>query len=107
MIHDRGSIKWSSLMLPEHKKKLAELYQEQFHEKRPILDEQKQEEINRFLVEAQSREQEIEVVFFRNRGFHVIKGKITKVNLLSGELGMMERAGDLFFINLREIVDVQ
>ena len=107
MMHDRGSIKWSSLMLPEHKRKLRELYQAQFHEKRPILDEQKQEEINGFLLEAQCEEKEIQVVFFRDRGFHRIQGKIKKVNPLSGELGIREKDGDVFFINLGEVVDVE
>jgi hypothetical protein len=107
MIHDRGSIKWSSLMLPEHKRKLAELYQEQFYEKKPILDEQKQEEMNRLLMEGEAEDKEIEIVFFRNRGFHRIQGRIKKVNPLSGELEIILRDEGFISINLSEVVDVK
>jgi len=106
MIHDRGAIKWSSLMLPEHKRKLTQLYQEQFSEKRPVLDEQKQEEINRLLLEAQLTGKEIQVVFFHNQQCYVQQGKIKKMNPVSGELGMTREDGSLFFVSLRDIVDV-
>ena len=47
---DRGSIKWSSLMLPEHKERLSAWYKEQEYVTKPELDEQKWEEINRLLA---------------------------------------------------------
>lgn len=106
MIHDRGGMKWTSLMLPEHKRKLVELYQEQFYENKPFLDEQKKEDLNCSLAEALSNHGVIRVVFFHNRGFHSFVGAVEKVNLLTGKLYLVGEEGHSISLWINKIVDI-
>ncbi|WP_148795752.1 YolD-like family protein, partial [Rossellomorea marisflavi] len=46
MIRDRGKIKWTSMMLPEHVKMLRDWAEEDSFEKRRELDEQELEMMN-------------------------------------------------------------
>lgn len=52
MIKDRGNIKWTSLMLTEHRKKLKEIWDHDQDVKRPILDEQQLEVLENKIKEA-------------------------------------------------------
>ncbi len=59
MIRDRGRIKWTSLMLPEHVKMLRDWANEDMWEKTKEIDEQKLEEMKRnneasYRIEAKS-----------------------------------------------------
>lgn len=45
-IHDRGNIKWTAIMLPEHVQMLDEIFNGPEKKKKPILDEQEIQEIN-------------------------------------------------------------
>ncbi|MGE7184955.1 YolD-like family protein [Peribacillus sp. NPDC006672] len=46
-IRDRGNIKWTNLMLPEHIKMLRNYFDEDYYdEPEPVLDEQYLEEMN-------------------------------------------------------------
>ncbi|GIP64468.1 hypothetical protein J32TS6_30230 [Virgibacillus pantothenticus] len=40
MVNDRVTIKWTSIMLPEHVEMLEEVWKEQEYKEKPILDEQ-------------------------------------------------------------------
>ncbi|KYD23147.1 YolD-like family protein [Caldibacillus debilis] len=56
MIRDRGRIKWSAMMLPEHVKMLREWAEEEKREKEKTIDEQAWEECDEILSQAiQSR----------------------------------------------------
>lgn len=46
MLKDRGGIKWTSLMLPEHVKALREFDWDLTKIERPVLEEQQLEELN-------------------------------------------------------------
>jgi len=39
MLRDRGTKKWTSIMLPEHAKMLEHIWKESEHKDKPILDE--------------------------------------------------------------------
>jgi hypothetical protein len=52
MIQDRGRIKWTSLYLPEHKKMFAKMYEEENDQVKPVIDEQRMEELQEVAVAA-------------------------------------------------------
>ncbi|WKT76931.1 YolD-like family protein [Lysinibacillus fusiformis] len=52
MLHDRGNIKWTSLMLPEHLVQLKEWKKEQYHDKKSDLTEWELEEIEQTIQRA-------------------------------------------------------
>lgn len=81
MIRDRGHIKWTSLMLPEHKKMLARFYYEQDDIQQPVLDEQKLEEFNQTINEAMSEGRAVKLDFFRNNRMETFIGTILKCDV--------------------------
>jgi len=52
MVQDRGNIKWTTLMLPEHAELLKELWEEDKKIQKPVLDPQEIEYMNYQLAEA-------------------------------------------------------
>ncbi|KNE22492.1 YolD-like family protein [Virgibacillus pantothenticus] len=80
MVNDRGTIKWTSIMMPEHIEMLQKMWKEQDHEKMPILDEQQKEEINNKLLMAVANDLTVELKYFDNHDFYKVKGKITSIN---------------------------
>ncbi|HET7579515.1 MAG TPA: YolD-like family protein [Bacillales bacterium] len=104
--HDRGTIKWSSLMLPEHKERLSAWYKEQDYEAKPELDEQQREEINRTLMEALEENRELEVTFYQGHHFHKEKGHIGKF-ARGRAIQVVRASGDGIWIDVRDITDVQ
>ena len=52
MVNDRGTKKWTSLMLPEHVEILKKVFAEQSYQTKPILDEQQVVENERILKHA-------------------------------------------------------
>jgi YolD-like protein len=80
MVNDRGTIKWTSIMLPEHVEMLQEILEEQERQEKPILDEQQQEEINLKLWMALKNDLTVELKYYDNHDFYKAKGKITSIN---------------------------
>lgn len=79
-VNDRGSIKWTSIMMPEHVEMLEEILEEQDHKEKPILDDQQKEEINTKLLMAVVNGLTVELKYYDNNDFYKAKGKITNVN---------------------------
>ena len=73
-MRDRGHIKWTSMMLPEHKKRLSDLYKQQFHRSKPDLDEQKIEELNDIIYLALNDERPFKVTFHQDHTYHSVTG---------------------------------
>ncbi|AUJ25213.1 YolD-like family protein [Virgibacillus dokdonensis] len=80
MVNDRGTIKWTSIMMPEHIEMLQEMWKEQDYKEKPILDEQQQEEINNKLLMAGVNDLTVEIKYFNKHDFYKVKGKITSIN---------------------------
>ncbi|MGB4006681.1 MAG: YolD-like family protein [Halanaerobiales bacterium] len=83
MIKDRGNIKWTSLMLTEHREKLKELYERDKDIKKPLLDEQHLDRLDFLLGEALRLKANIEVLYYENRRLHYYQGRI---NLKANDL---------------------
>lgn len=82
MVNDRGTIKWTSLMLPEHVEALKKLHEEEDWKDKPIIDEHLIEEINLILQLALKDDLTIEVEYFKDHDYHKIKGKLLAVDPL-------------------------
>lgn len=102
---DRGSIKWSSLMLPEHKERLSAWYKEQEYVAKPELDEQKWEEINRLLAEAWAENQKIEVTYYHDHRLHTAVGRIKTCDPIRHYLQLTEES--ILSISMTDIIDVR
>lgn len=67
---DRGTKKWTSLMMPEHIKMLEDIWEEDKEVKKPILSEDQKEEIQRTLQEALEQSLEVIVCYYHNKRIH-------------------------------------
>ena len=80
-MHDRGNIKWTSLMLPEHVELLQNFFDENKIEK-PILSEDKLEEIQYTLEEAFHHKLALAITYFKRDKKLGVQGEIEKFNPL-------------------------
>lgn len=80
MNKDRGTIKWTAMMLPEHVKLLREWQQEDRFVEKPQLDEAQVEQLNTNLQRAYSEHRPIELKVWEETSIYVVSGIIKKIN---------------------------
>jgi len=107
VIRDRGRIKWTSMMLPEHVKLLRDWKKEDEWESKAQLDEQKIEEMNRIMNIAIEYGYKIDVTYYANKRHERLLGKPGKYDPLTNELFMVGEDGEKYHIPMSDIEDVQ
>jgi hypothetical protein len=80
MNKDRGTIKWTAMMLPEHVKLLREWQTEDSWVEMPQLDEAQLEEINQHVYTAYKQQQQVRVRVWEHKQMTVYTGFIQKLN---------------------------
>lgn len=99
MIRDRGNKKWVSIMIPELREGLAQLFNEEVKE-RPELDEQRMEEINLLLTQAYRAGRQV-VIRYWDDGEREVAGRIVWFEMgklrLVGEDGKVNIEADKIF----------
>jgi len=101
-VNDRGTKKWSSIMLPEHVEALKKVFAEQDYKEKPILDDQQKVEIDLKLQLALSDDLTVEVKYFADHDFHLVKGKLRTIDALNKRL----RFNDGTEVKLEDVIDV-
>lgn len=81
MLHDRGTKKWTSLMLPEHAEALKKLFAEYERKEKPVLDEQQLLENESAIQEAIENDLDVDIRYFKDYDFHVARGKILFIEM--------------------------
>ncbi|MED1468138.1 YolD-like family protein [Bacillus salipaludis] len=107
MIRDRGRIKWTSMMLPEHVKLLRDWVKEDGYENRKEMDEQQLELMNEILLEAIEFDQFVTVTYYRNRNYEIVIGKIHYWDKMTQKLHVVDRFEGARRIPIREIADIR
>jgi len=107
VIRDRGRIKWTSMMLPEHVKLLRDWKEEDQWESKVQLDEQKIEEMNRIMNIAMEYSYKINVTYYENKRHKHLAGKLDKYDVLTKMMIMMDEGGKKHHIPMSDIEDVQ
>ncbi|MEC3885002.1 YolD-like family protein [Halobacillus sp. HZG1] len=77
---DRGTIKWTSLMLPEHVEMVKKLWKEDQRVEKGIMDEQKAVEIDFLLQRALTDNLTVQVRVHNGFEYEDIRMKVTHVN---------------------------
>ncbi|WLR43838.1 YolD-like family protein [Bacillus carboniphilus] len=106
MIRDRGTIKWTSMMLPEHVKQLKEWTKEDGFETMPELDEQQLEEINELIYESITLGTQLTMVYFDHHQRKAITGIVHSVDELNRTINVVSREGSTFEIPFSSIIQV-
>jgi len=87
-INDRGTKKWTAMMMPEHEEMLQQMWQEQEYKQKPILDEQKQFELSTKLQLALQNDLTVEIEYYDHgiHDFQTLKGKLVMADTLANTL---------------------
>jgi hypothetical protein len=107
MIRDRGRIKWTSMMLPEHVKLLRDWVKEDGYEQKREMDEQQLELMNETLSEAIEFDQFVTITHYRNRNYEIVIGKIHNWNELTQTLHIVDRFEEVHRIPIDAIADIR
>jgi hypothetical protein len=104
---DRGTIKWTSLMLPEHVQMVKNLWKEDERVEKGIVDEQKAVEIDFLLQRALNDNLTIDIKYHDGFDYNVIRGKVDSVCTNQKRLhGLEVETKEVFSLSLNEIVDI-
>ncbi|WML47626.1 YolD-like family protein [Neobacillus sp. PS3-34] len=107
MIRDRGRIKWTSMMLPEHVKMLRDWVKEDVYEQEKEVDEQQLELMNDILSEAMEFNQSVTITHYRNRNYELVLGIIHYWDELEQKLHIVDKFEEIHRIQLKYIADVR
>ncbi|HLR43525.1 MAG TPA: YolD-like family protein [Pseudogracilibacillus sp.] len=101
-VQDRGTMKWVSLMLPEHVEMLQEVFVE--YKEKPYLDEQKMMDIDRKLKYALYQNAVIDITYYERGAYESIKGKLKKLEQFHQYILIANEDGTR--IPLNNIIDI-
>ncbi|WML45202.1 YolD-like family protein [Neobacillus sp. PS3-40] len=107
MIRDRGRIKWTAMMLPEHVKLLRDWVKEDMYEQKKTMDEQQLECMNEILSEAMEYDQLVTITHYRNRTYEIVIGKVHNWDEISQQLHIIDRFEELHRIFVGNIADIR
>ncbi|WP_079516336.1 YolD-like family protein [Rossellomorea marisflavi] len=107
MIRDRGKIKWTSMMLPEHVKMLRDWAEEDSFEKRRELDEQEFEMMNEVVTEAMEYSRSVMITHYERKQHRLLIGEIQHADSLEGKLRVVDCFGEVHAIRLADIADIR
>ncbi|WP_181350785.1 YolD-like family protein [Thalassobacillus sp. CUG 92003] len=105
--NDRGSIKWTSLMLPEHVEMIKAAWEEDEHVEKGTLDEQQIEAINFTLEQAVEEQLVVEIKYYNGSGYSYVQGKVKAVESRSRDVHcIQEKTQQAMTIKLDDILDM-
>lgn len=85
-LKDRGSKKWTSIMLPEHVEAIKRVFEEEEKEKKPILDEQQKIKNDVVIKNALEIGVPITIKHFKNGKRRTTSGYIDYIDHIEGKL---------------------
>lgn len=103
MNNDRGVIKWTAMMLPEHVKLLREWQVEDTLTEKPELDEAQLEQINRNLQQAYTAHCPIRLHIWAPTGNFTVTSTIQKIMLQEQAIKLAD-GGKIYFHHICEAV---
>jgi len=102
MINDRGTKKWTSLMLPEHVEALKKVFAETDYVEKPILDEQQQMEMDMILQLALKDNRTVKIKCYVEHDYRTVEGKPVIIDMLNNCLKLHNGAE----IKLDDVMEV-
>ncbi|WP_026693854.1 YolD-like family protein [Peribacillus kribbensis] len=107
MIRDRGNIKWTSLMLPEHVSLLRKFANEEYYDEPESLnDEQHSEEMDNLIAESMEFTFPLLIQFYRSKRMHVVLGFVHFVDEIKKQLRVLASNGQLHTLTFTSIKNV-
>ncbi|MEW9500289.1 YolD-like family protein [Jeotgalibacillus marinus] len=107
MLRDRGTIKWTSMMLPEHVKMIRNWAESDQYEQQADMDEQQMEEWNNVLVLALEEKVKINMTYHDGNLYVKCSGYVRKIDPFTQTLELLEKTGKTRFIKLSAVRSVE
>ncbi|WP_028393891.1 YolD-like family protein, partial [Bacillus cihuensis] len=104
MLKDRGTIKWTGLMLPEHVQSLKDALVDEHRIKQPILDEQELEAIEITICEAMEFNTPVTFKLFNNGFVQQLTGTTHYINHLKRQIIFQDGDGNFHHILFKNII---
>jgi hypothetical protein len=95
------------IILPEHREAMRRLETEAKRQPRPVLDEQKIEEMSRVLADAIQDQRPITVIVYKPYGADRVEIIPEKIDPYSKQLKGVDREGNVRIVPLTDLIDVQ
>lgn len=102
-VHDRGTMKWVSLMLPEHVEELRKVFS--VKKEKPILDEQQMDEIDHTLKQSIQQQKMLQLTYYDAGHFRTVRGTLAKIDQRHGYIILCDGVGKS--IPLRDVIDAE
>ncbi|AXF33467.1 hypothetical protein J5TS4_09670 [Bacillus sp. J5TS4] len=106
MLRDRGTIKWTSLMLPEHLTQLKQDLIDVSKIEKPSLDDQQIEEMDLLVSEALEFNKELRFKLFNNGFVENVNGRVHYINFEQHRLHVKDQNDNTIYINMNNIIGV-
>ncbi|KSU83430.1 YolD-like protein [Fictibacillus enclensis] len=106
MLKDRGGIKWTSLMLPEHVKALREFDWDITKIERPVLDEQQLEEINETICAAMEFNKAVKIAYYKSGRIETTNGHIHYLDVHNKQVRLVNKGGTISRIKFEDITEL-
>lgn len=107
MIKDRGTIKWTAMMLPEHVHELRELWDKDKKVPERTIDEQKIELIDYTIKRAMTAQLEVKITFYESNLYKEKLGHVKEIDPYTNLLSLLTSNGQNLKINMNRILDVE
>jgi broad-specificity NMP kinase len=107
VLRDRGRIKWTSMMLPEHVKLLRDWVKEDQYEQKKIIDEQQLESMNEILMEAIELDEWVAITHYQNHNYEIVVGKVDHWDQSERKLHIVDRFEEIHYIAVVDMADVR
>lgn len=106
MIKDRGTIKWTAMMLPEHVQSLKNLLVDEHRIEQPELDEQAIEEFELIICKAMEFNTALTIQVFNNGHINTITGTVHYINHLKSQLILQDSQGYFHHVPFKSLVNL-
>ncbi|CAI6263575.1 YolD-like family protein [Bacillus subtilis] len=106
MLRDRGTIKWTSMMLPEHLTQLKQDLIDVSKIEKPFLDDQQIEEMDLLVSEALEFNKELKFKLFNNGFVENVTGRVHYINFEQHRLHVKDQNDNTVYINMNNIIGV-
>lgn len=89
-VYDRGTQKWTSIMLPEHVEMLEDLIREEELKEKPIVDEQMKAENYVLMQDALQSDSKVRIKYYADHDYHFEDGYLLSIDAVNKIVFMEE-----------------
>lgn len=106
-IRDRGNIKWTSLMLPEHVKMLRKYINEEYYDiPEPTLDGQQMDEMNIMVLESMEYHFPLQFTLYKHKRLVQLAGYVHFTDHIKHEFRVVDFKEVVHIIPLKQIKNI-